>query len=201
PSGGKFCDQPHAFLVSDGYTTLDFLSPGDGSPKSSNDVAQLHDVLKEDTVRFQRVMAAVKRRRADDVEDQVVSSSILGEIFSGVIDHRVGAQGLYQLDVRGAADPRHCGAKVIGQLHCGRADGPRSADDHDVLPGLDLSQVSKVIQRGVRSEWNGNGFLPTQRIRLDHHSPGFRKASVLSVPAARHAGRGNNSITILESRN
>jgi len=68
PSGGKFCDQPHAFLVSDGHTALDFLSPGDGGPKSPNDVAQLHDVLKEDTVRFQRVLAAVKRRRADDVD-------------------------------------------------------------------------------------------------------------------------------------
>jgi hypothetical protein len=90
---------------------------------------------------------------------------------------------------------------VFGQLHRGRADGSRRADDHDVLAGLDLSQVSQVIQRGIRAEWNRNGFLPTQRIRLDHHRPGFRQARVLSVPTACHSGRGNNSITILESRN
>src|SRR5258708_21471664 len=62
--GGKFCDQPHAFLVSDRHTALDFLSPRDGGPKGPNDVAQFHDVLKEDTVRCQRLLAAVKRRSA-----------------------------------------------------------------------------------------------------------------------------------------
>ena len=76
-------------------------------------------LLKENTVRFQRALAAVKRRRADDVEYQVVSLSILGEVFPRVVDHRVGTEGLYQLDVGVAADPRHRGAEVFGQLHCG----------------------------------------------------------------------------------
>src|SRR2546428_715486 len=78
-SGGKVRDQPHSFLVSDGHAAGNLLSPGDGGPKGSNDVGQLHDVLKEDTLWFQRALAAVKRRRADDVEYQVVGLSILGE--------------------------------------------------------------------------------------------------------------------------
>jgi hypothetical protein len=41
------------------------------------------------------------------------------------------------------------------------------------------------MQGGVRAEWNGNGFFPTQRIRRDRHSPRFRKACELGVPAAR----------------
>src|SRR5256885_6247118 len=47
----------------------------------------------------------------------------------------------HQLDVRAAADSRR--AKVFSQLHSGRADGPRSPDDQELLSGSDLSQVSK----------------------------------------------------------
>src|SRR6266853_6412981 len=77
PSRGEFCDETHSLQVVDCHTTLDCLPTGDGGPKDPNDVGQLHDVLKEDTVRFQRPLAAVKRCRADDVEYQVVGSSIL----------------------------------------------------------------------------------------------------------------------------
>ena len=107
PSRGEFCDDTHSLQVVDGHTTLDLLSTGDGRPKDPNDVGQLHDVLKKDTVGLQRVPAAVKRRPADDVKYQVVGLSILGEIFPGVVDHLVGTQRLHQLQVRAAADRRH----------------------------------------------------------------------------------------------
>src|SRR5882672_11014863 len=162
PGRDEFCDETHSLQVVDSHPALDLLSTSDGGPKGPHHVGQLHDALKEDTVRFQRVLATVKRRRADDVEYQVVAFSILREIVPGVVDHHVGTQGLHQLDVRAAADPGHRRAKVFGQLHSGRADGPRSSNDQELLSGSDLSQVLKEVQRGVRSEWNGNGFLPTQ---------------------------------------
>src|SRR6476619_3187843 len=80
PSRGEFCDETHSLQVVDGDTTLDFLSTGDRGPKDPTDVGQLHDVLKKDTVWFQRVSAAVKRRPADDIKYQVVRFSILCEI-------------------------------------------------------------------------------------------------------------------------
>ena len=113
---------------------LIFFFASDGGPNGPNDVGQLHDVLKEDTVGFQRVLAAVERCRADDIEYQIVGLSILGEVFPRVVDHRVGTQGLHQLDVRTAADPGHHRAEVFGQLHAGRADGPRSPDDRSSCP-------------------------------------------------------------------
>src|SRR2546423_15292448 len=90
PSGDEFCDETHSLQVVDSHPALYLLSTRDGGPKDPNDVRQLHDVFKEDTVGFQRVLAAVKRRRADDVEYQVVGFSILGEIVPRVVDHRVG---------------------------------------------------------------------------------------------------------------
>src|SRR5438552_16692988 len=94
PSRGEFCDETHSLQVVDGHTTLDFLSTGDGGPKDPNDVGQLHDVLKKDTVGLQRVLAAVKRRPADDVKYQVVGVSILGEVLTAVLDHLVGTKRL-----------------------------------------------------------------------------------------------------------
>ena len=70
PSRGEFCDETHSLQVVDGHTTPDFLSACEGCPKNPNDIGQLHDVLKKDTVGFQRVLAAVKRRPAA-VEYQV----------------------------------------------------------------------------------------------------------------------------------
>src|SRR5882762_8781824 len=98
PSRDEFCDETHSLQVVDSHPALDLLSTSDGGPKDPKDVAQLHDVLKEDTTRFQRALAAVKRRRTNDVEYQVVSFSILGKIFPRVVDRRVGTQGLHQLD-------------------------------------------------------------------------------------------------------
>src|SRR2546423_4385591 len=83
PSRDQFCDDTHSLQVVDSHPSLDLLSTSDGSPKDPNDVGQLHDVLKENTVRFQRALAAIKRRRADDVEYQVISFSVLGEVFPG----------------------------------------------------------------------------------------------------------------------
>ena len=124
PSRDEFCDETHSLQVVDSHPALDLLSTSDGGPKDPNDVGQLHDVLKEDTVGLQRVFAAVKRRRADDIEYQIVGFAILGEIVPCVVDHRVGTQGLHQLDVRAAADSGHRRAKVFCQLDSGRADGP-----------------------------------------------------------------------------
>src|SRR4051812_37399860 len=78
PSRDEFCDETHSLQVVDSHPALDLLSTSDGGPKDPNGVGQLHDVLQEDTVRFQRALAAVERRRADGVEYQVVSFSILG---------------------------------------------------------------------------------------------------------------------------
>src|SRR5690242_12000784 len=64
PSRGEFCDETHSLQVVNCHTGLDFLPTGDGGPEDPNDVDQLHDVLKKDTVGFQRVLAAVKRRPA-----------------------------------------------------------------------------------------------------------------------------------------
>src|SRR6266404_7185517 len=75
PSRGEFCDETHSLQVVDGHTTLDFLSAGDGGPNDPNDVGQLHDVLKKDTVGLERVLASIKRRPADDVKYQVVGFS------------------------------------------------------------------------------------------------------------------------------
>ena len=76
-SRDEFCDETHSLQVVDSHSALDLLSTSDGGPKDPNDVGQLHDVLKEDPVGFQRVLGAVKRRRADNIEYQVVGFSIL----------------------------------------------------------------------------------------------------------------------------
>src|SRR3979490_2901115 len=90
PSRDEFCDETHSLQIVDSHPALDLLSASDGGPKDPNDVGQLHDVLKEDTVGLQRVFAAVKRRRADDIEYQIVGFAILGEIVPCVVDHRGG---------------------------------------------------------------------------------------------------------------
>ena len=51
---------------------------------------------------------------ACDVNNQVVPSSTLGEIFLSVINHLVGAQRADQLHTAGAAYGRHLGAKHFG---------------------------------------------------------------------------------------
>src|SRR4029079_13640131 len=80
PSLGQCGDETHVRHVSESHTALDLLSASDRGPHHSNDVAQLHDVLKENAGRLQRALAVVKRRRADDVEYQVIRVATLREV-------------------------------------------------------------------------------------------------------------------------
>jgi hypothetical protein len=74
PSRGKLCDEIHSLQVVYGHTALYFLTSGDGGPKDPNHVSQTHDAGKKDTFGLQRVLAAVKSGRADDIKYQVVGS-------------------------------------------------------------------------------------------------------------------------------
>src|SRR4030095_14519630 len=46
---------------------------------------------------------------------------------------------------------------------------------------------------------NATALPQRRRTRLERHPPLFRKPCVLGVPAARHAGRGNNPVPLLKS--
>src|SRR5688500_3715524 len=50
PSRRMCGDETHVRHVSDGHTALDPLSDSDGGPQHPIDVAQLHDVLKKNSV-------------------------------------------------------------------------------------------------------------------------------------------------------
>src|ERR1019366_1390398 len=125
---GKFCDESHSLQVVDGHTALYFLTPGDGGPKDPNHVSQTHDAGKKDTFGLQRVLAAVKSGRADDVKYHVVGFCTLGEIFLGVVDHLVSTEGFHHFHVPAVAHRGHAPPKVLGQLPPGRADAPRNVN-------------------------------------------------------------------------
>ena len=94
-SGGKLRNESHPLRVVNCHTTPHFLSPDDGGPEAPCHVRQTHDAGKENALGLKQVFAAVEGGCAHGVKYQVVGFGILGEIFSGVIDHVVGTQGFH----------------------------------------------------------------------------------------------------------
>ena len=124
--------------------------------------------------------ALLARRRGSlghGVENEIVLLVAGGKIGRGVIDHLVGAQGFYQLQVGGAANPGDFGPEMLGQLHRESAQGSGSSIDEDFLPGADAS-VSHVPQCGQRPAGGGGGLREGHVDGLQRHQPFFRPGAV-----------------------
>ena len=87
---------------------------------------------------------------ADRVEDDIVRLAVLGEVFLRVVDDSIGSERSDEFDVLGVAHSGDIGAEVLGQLHRGRADGPRGTVDEDPSP-LPMISISQTCQGGDRT--------------------------------------------------
>src|SRR5262249_51372217 len=82
------------------------------------------------------------------VENYVVLLVAFGEIFLGVIDYVIRAEGLDQLDISRAANAGHFRAVRLGDLNCECADTAGSTVDQHFLTGLDFASVTNTLKRG-----------------------------------------------------
>ena len=123
-----------------------------------------------------------KRALAQDVEDQVVGLSVLGEVLFGVIDDLIGAQRLHVFQPRGAADPGDFCAVVLRKLDCGRADSAGRAVDQHLLAGLDFAPAQEA-HRHDRAVGHGGGFCVAHVGRLHGQRAVFRHAQILGIGA------------------
>ncbi len=94
--------------------------------------------------------AFIRRQRVVAVngKDQVVTLSLPGEIFSGVVDHMVSPQGAGLLHIARAAHGSHLGAEGFGDLH---GEGPHPAGcavDQHLLPRPYLTFIAQTLQGG-----------------------------------------------------
>src|SRR5262249_26245625 len=99
-------------------------------------------------------------------ENQVIAFSTFGEIFLGVINDPVGADGSDHVQIRGAAHAGYLCAKRLGDLHRERPDASGRAVNQDLLTGLKFSVVAKTLQRGESSDRYGSRLIERDRFRL-----------------------------------
>ena len=89
------------------------------------------------------------------VDDPVVALAGRRVIHLGVVDHVVGAEGVDEVDLRGAADAGHLGSHRLRDLDRERTDVAGRAVDQDPVPRLDRPSVAQPESldredRGVR---------------------------------------------------
>ena len=88
---------------------------------------------------------------SDGIQHPVVAVLSGAEILDRVVDHMLGAQVPYQVQVRGAAHSRDGGAQQRGHLHHDGTDRARGPIDQHILPAADasLAQVAEREQAAI----------------------------------------------------
>ena len=135
-----------SFFVYRGIGNITFLVPIREVSKANIGFCHINrDRFPGRPVLLQRVLAAPERALADSVEDDVIRSAVLGEVFLGVVDDRVGSERSHCLDVLGVADSSDVGIKVFASGHSCGAEGSGCAVDEDPLslPEICRSEVRR----------------------------------------------------------
>src|SRR5262249_16391911 len=78
---------------------------------------------------IQNPPACRERTIPHTVENDIVTPAISGEVFLGVIDHRIRTYGSAQLQIPGTAPPSHISVECLCNLHGERAYASRRAID------------------------------------------------------------------------
>jgi hypothetical protein len=85
-------------------------------------------------------------------EDQVVPQSALGEIFSCVIDHVVGADHSRPFHIPRAAHGSHFGPERFGNLDAERTHAARRTVDQNFLARLYVAVIAETLKSSDRRD-------------------------------------------------
>src|SRR5436305_8337978 len=101
-----------------------------------------------------------------EIEDQVVALRALSEIFLGVIDDAIRADGSDHLHIPRTAHAGDLCAERPGDLHSESTHASRRSVDQDLLPRSNLSLVAKTLQCGQCRHRHRSCLLKRYLIRL-----------------------------------
>src|SRR5258708_16799422 len=106
---------------------------------------------------------------ADVVENYVVTLSWINfrEIFLGVINDVIGADGADYVHISGAAYGGYMRTEGFGDLYGEGADASGGAVDQDSLSRLNMPLVTKTLQRSERRYGYGRGLFERDVLWLD----------------------------------
>src|SRR5437868_14584826 len=96
---------------------------------------------------------------ADQIVDHVVTLIGLGKILLDVIDHVIGADRLHKIDIARAANTGDLSSERFRDLDRESADPPRGAVNQNFLSSLNVSFVTKTLQRRDSGDSNRAGLL------------------------------------------
>src|SRR5450755_814233 len=102
----------------------------------------------------------------NEVYEYVVTLPTFREIFPGVINDLVCADGSDHVHIPRTAYPGHLCAERLGDLHSERAHASRRPVNQDVLSRPNLSLVAKTLQRGECRDRYRRCLLERHVIRL-----------------------------------
>src|SRR5437773_223186 len=101
------------------------------------------------------------------VENYIVTLPTFGTILFRVINHVICAERSDKIDILSAAYTGHLRACRFGDLHGKRADTSRRTVDQDLLPGLNVSFITKRLQRRDARDVDRSRLLKCDVCRLD----------------------------------
>src|SRR5262245_15321369 len=119
-------------------------------------------------------------------DDQIVTLSILGEVFFRVINDAIGANRARDVQVPRTAYGGHLSAKGFGNLYCERTHAAARAVDENCLSRLNLSVIANTLKS--RQSGNRDGSCSLERyVRRFRRQVIFRGANVLGECASADA--------------
>src|SRR5579859_78772 len=96
---------------------------------------------------------------ADTVEKEIVALRVRGEIFPGVVDHAIGAEGADPVEVPRTAHAGNFCAERSGDLHRECADATGGSVDQDLLPRFEAAVVAETLQSSQGGHERGSCLL------------------------------------------
>src|SRR4051794_17191234 len=120
----------------------------------------------------------------NEIENQVVALRTLGEVFLRVVYDVIGADGSNEIDISRAAHARDFSPKCLCYLHRECSDASGRAVHQNFLSGLNLSLVTKTLQRGNRRNRHSGRLLEghigwlAYDSSIGQHTNVFRKGSI-----------------------
>src|SRR5215831_15317637 len=106
----------------------------------------------------------------DEVEDQVVTFSALGEVLLCVINDSICTNGSNHIQIAGTAYARDMCTERLGDLHGERTHASCGTVYQNLLPWLNVPLIAKTLQCSERRYRNRSGLLKRDVLGLDDHS-------------------------------
>lgn len=142
----------------------------------------------------QRFCTIREEHLSNCIHDNIVDNSIFTEVLFAIVDHLIGSERAYHIDIRCTTNACHVCSHGLCYLYCSSTDCSRGSIDEYFVSTLE-SCFSEECECCGSSEWDHSCLLVCQSFWLDDKSIILFHASIFCIGPECHIGISEYLIT------